>query len=169
MKKSLRKTFNQLKSLDNPQQRGYELEKLIFKLLQAENLSPSPPYRQPGEQIDGLFKFDHRFYLLEMKWTSSPVSVSDLYIFRAKIESKFVGTASVFISMNGYTTDTSEVLRYGRELNVILFNGKDLELAVANNYSFATVLETKIRHASQRGEVYYPYEVHLKTQAREVI
>lgn len=160
MKKSLRKTFNQLKLLDNPQQRGYELEKLIFKLLQAENLSPSPPYRQPGEQIDGLFEFDHRFYLLETKWTN-PVSVSDIYIFRAKVENKFMGTAGVFISVNGYTTDTSEVLRYGRELNVILFDGEDLEFALASHCSFSTILTVKLRWAAQYGKVYYPYQQHL--------
>ncbi len=31
------------------------------------------------------------------------MSVADIYIFRAKIEGKLVGTLGVFISMNGYT------------------------------------------------------------------
>jgi hypothetical protein len=54
-----------------PQQRGYEFEKLIFEFLEYENLSPSPPYRQQGEQIDGLFEFENRFYLLaKLRWAS---------------------------------------------------------------------------------------------------
>lgn len=159
-KSQLRRTFNQLKTLTNPQERGYKFEQLIFEILDSENLSPSPPYRQPGEQIDGLFKFEHRYYLLETKWTV-PVSVSDIYIFRAKIEGKLTGTLGVFISANNYTKDVYHVLPHGKEINIVLFDGDDIALALADNCSFSTVLEIKLRRAAQYGEVYYPYKNYL--------
>jgi hypothetical protein len=100
MKKSLlRRTFNRLKQpLVNPQRRGYEFEKLIFNFLDFEALSPSASYRTQGEQIDGFFEFENRFYLLEAKWTE-PVSVSEVYVFRAKVEGKLSNTLGIFISM----------------------------------------------------------------------
>jgi hypothetical protein len=125
MKKQLQEKYYKLKSLNQkPQQRGYEFEKLIFELLKYENLSPSPSYRSQGEQIDGFFEFENRFFLLEAKWWTEPVSVSDIYVFRAKIEGKLNGTLGVFISMAGYTADVPTVLRYGKEINIILFNKK---------------------------------------------
>jgi hypothetical protein len=158
MKKPLQNELNQLKKLShNPQQRGYDFEKWIFKLLESENLSPNPSYHHKGEQIDGFFEFENRFFLLETKW-AEPVSVADIYIFRAKIEGKLAGTLGVFISMNGYTQDTPEVLRYGKELNVILFDGTDIELALTDDCSFNTILKAKLRCASQYGEAYCPYE-----------
>jgi hypothetical protein len=54
------------------------------------------------------------------------------------------------------------VLRYGKEVNVILFNGKDIELALNDDCSFGMVLKSKLRRAAQYGEVYYPYEKHLE-------
>ncbi len=160
MKKNLQEKFNQLKLDKNPQQRGYEFEKLLFELLEYENLSPSPSYRVQGEQIEGFFEFENRFFLLEAKWRKS-VSVSEVYRFRAKVEGKLAGTLGVFISMTGYTADVATVLRYGKELNVILFNRKDMEFALADNCSFGTVLKTKLRRAAQYGDVYYPYGTHF--------
>jgi hypothetical protein len=167
MKKSLlRRTFNRLKQpLVNPQRRGYEFEKLIFDFLDSEELSPSASYRTQGEQIDGFFEFENRFYLLEAKWTE-PVSVSEVYVFRAKVEGKLSGTLGIFISMLDYTADVPTVLRYGKEVNVILFNGKDIELALSDDSSFEMVLKSKLRRAAQYGEVYYPYDIHLHSTKR---
>ena len=69
MKQQLQNKFNQLNKLGKAyaQQRGYDFEKLIFELLAYENLSPSPSYHQEGEQIDGFFEFENRFFLLEKK------------------------------------------------------------------------------------------------------
>jgi hypothetical protein len=47
----------------------------------------------------------------------------------------------VFISIAGYTADVPTVLRYGKEINIILFNKKDMEFALADNCSFSTVLK----------------------------
>jgi hypothetical protein len=94
------------------------------------------------------------------------MSVADIYIFRAKIEGKLAGTLGVFISMNGYTTDVPEVLRYGKAINVILFDGQDIELALADNCSFSQVLKAKLRCASQLGKVYCSYKTLLLTEGR---
>jgi hypothetical protein len=158
MKQQLKDKFNQLKQSSNdPQQRRFQFEKWIFELLEYENLSPNPSYHHKGEQIDGFFEFENRFFLLETKW-AEPISVADIYIFRAKIEGKLSGTLGVFISVNGYTQDTPEVLRYGKELNVILFDGTDIELALADNCSFRTILKAKLRCASQYGKAYCSYK-----------
>ena len=43
------------------QQRGYQLETLLYDLFEYEKLQPSPPFKNMGEQIDGSFEFQNRF------------------------------------------------------------------------------------------------------------
>lgn len=82
------------------------------------------------------------------------------------MEGKLSGTLGIFISMLDYTADVPTVLRYGKEVNVLLFNGKDIELALNDDYSFGMVLKSKLRRAAQHGEVYYPYDIHLHSTKR---
>jgi hypothetical protein len=73
VKSSLRSRFAELKARRNvtPQQRGFELEKILFDLAMVERLSPLPSYRLSGEQIDGMLELEGRFVLIE---TSSPTA-----------------------------------------------------------------------------------------------
>jgi hypothetical protein len=80
---------------------------------------------------------------MEMKWEQNPVSASPIYAFRAKVEGKLMGTIGVFISINGYSADAPEALRYGKTINTILFDGEDIEFALSDKYSFGQVLKAK--------------------------
>jgi hypothetical protein len=53
------------------------------------------------------------------------------------------------------------VLSHGREINVILFDGRDIDNALDPRYSLRQVLEVKVRRAAQRGEPYYAFQRHL--------
>ena len=168
-KERLRIRWQQLQTLDSAplkvrQKRGYELERLIFDLLEFEGLNPALPYRGIGEQIDGMFEIGERYFSMEMKWEQNPVSASPIYAFRAKVEGKLMGTIGVFISINGYSADAPEALRYGKTINTILVDGEDIEFALADEYSFTEVLKAKLRYAAQYGVVYYRYELYLDTK-----
>ena len=47
------------------QNRGRELEKLLSELFNLESLEPRTSYRPKGQQIDGSFYFDGKFFLLD--------------------------------------------------------------------------------------------------------
>jgi hypothetical protein len=100
--------------------------------------------------------------LVETKWQQEPVPASTVYAFRAKVDGKLIGTMGVFIAINGFSDDAPEALRRGKEINVLLFDGEDLEYALTARYSFSDVLRAKLRHAAQYGAVDYAFKNYVK-------
>lgn len=143
------------------QQRGYSLEKLILALCALEQLRPEAPYRPKGEQVDGMFVLDGRAFLLETKWQDDEASASDVFAFQGKLRGKLAGTLGVFVSVGGFAADAARAVAWGKEINVLFFNKEDIELALAPQYQLAEITRIKLRHAAQRGDVYYTYKRHL--------
>ena len=162
-KEQLRKELDRLKRRRgvSTSQRGYELESLIIRVASSEGIECGASYRAKGEQIDGLLELDSRYLLLEARWTPEPLPASEIYAFRAKVEGKLVGTVGVFIAVNGFAETVPDVLRFGKQINVILVDGDDLTLALKDEYSFKRMLQVKLRRAAQHGEVWYAYRRHL--------
>lgn len=140
------------------QKRGRKLERLINKLLHEEGLEPRTNYRPQGEEVDGSFLMNGRVFLLEAKWHKDKLPASSIYQFKGKIDGKLSGTLGVFISISGYSEDAVTALRFGKTLNVILFDGDDFGSSLVDNVGFKQVLGTKLRIASETGDVYFPYK-----------
>lgn len=138
------------------QRRGYALERIISRILTEENLEPRIHIRPSGEEIDGSFVFAERTFLIEAKWRKDPIPASDFYAFKGKVDGKLVGTIGVFISMSGFSPDAVDALKFGKEINLILFNGSDFQHVVENRISFKTALRTKLRYAADEGQPFLP-------------
>jgi hypothetical protein len=149
----------------NPIQRGFDPESLIFALATSEGLTCRPSFRTRGEQVDGLIQLDGRFILVEAKWRKAKLPASEVYGFRAKVEGKPAGTLGVFVAVNGFADDVPDALRFGKELNVLLCVGSDVELALEDRYSLTDVLRAKLLGAAQFGEVLYAYQRYLDESA----
>jgi hypothetical protein len=73
---------------EEPQRRGYQLEHLLNLTFQHFNL---PIYEgsfrrnQGGEQIDGAFRFEAWYYLVECKWHAQLTDVSQTDVLKAKV------------------------------------------------------------------------------------
>jgi len=76
----LTKEYFELLSAQEPQRRGYRLEKIIRELFEVFDLDPRASFKIVGEQIDGAFTFDATDYLLEGKWQQEPVSGELLFL-----------------------------------------------------------------------------------------
>ncbi len=148
------------------QQRGFEFEKLIFSLLYNENLEPKASYKPKGEQIDGSFFWQGQTFLLEAKWVSDPLPVSSIYSFKGKLDGKFHTTSGVFISVNGYSNDVEDALKFGKSLNILLFDENDTPLIFNGDVTFLEVLKFKLREAGDTGSLKVPYK--LKERAEEI-
>lgn len=138
------------------QMRGRKLEDIIHGLLAQEDLLPRTNYRPDGEEIDGSFIMDSRVFLLEAKWHSKPIDASSTYTLRGKVEGKLVGTLGVFISISGYSEKAEVALTKGKSINIILFDGYDIEYALANTNGFRIALLEKLRVAAEEGLSFYP-------------
>ncbi|SFN44721.1 Restriction endonuclease [Formivibrio citricus] len=144
-------------------QRGYQFEVLLADLLRADSLDPRTSYKAPGEQIDGSFFLDGSVFLLEAKWHKDEIPASTLYQFKGKVDGKLVGTIGIFLSMSGYSKDAVDALTLGKSLNLVLFDKRDIDVAINRDLGFRTVLKRKLRQAAEEGIVYFPTEAELVT------
>lgn len=138
--------------------RGYELERLLIDLARLEKLDAEPSYRGDGEQVDGYFSVDHRHFLLEAKWRGSPVTASEVFAFQGKLRGKLLGTLGLFVSISGFSADAPSALVFGKELDVLLADRGDIQLALDASRAFHEMVRVKMRAAAQRGDVYYKYQ-----------
>lgn len=89
--KDIRTRFKQLDVLVDAQQRGYELEILLYEIARLTFDAAAPPYRvQRGPtgitQIDGYFEHHGEKYRVECKWTQSGVLPADVAALVDKID-----------------------------------------------------------------------------------
>jgi len=150
------------------QDRGRAFEGIIQAVLYRDDLKPRTHFRPEGEEVDGSFVLHHRTFLLEAKWRKDPRPASDLYAFRGKVDGKLVGTIGVFISMSGYSSDAIDALKYGKEINLILFNEQDFRLVCSGSISFAEAMERKLRYAAEEGQPFLPLAPNDATEVAAV-
>ncbi len=149
----LKAEFYVLVSSDNPQQRGFNLEKVLKGLFNLFDLDPKASFRITGEQIDGAFSFEGTDYLLEAKWQQEPVAAKDLDGMAGKLSRKLENTLGLFLSVNGFSEDAVKVHSSGRRL-VILMDGSDLMAVLEGRIDLVQLLLRKRRKASETGNIY---------------
>lgn len=152
----LKNDFYRLSVELSPQKRGFMFEKFLIELFQFFDLDPKKSFKIVGEQIDGAFTFDNQDYLLEAKWEKDPIQSGDLYEFGGKIAGKFKSCLGLFISINGFTQE-SQVINSPIVKSMILMDGSDLIAILEDRISLHDMLFRKRRHASEKGEIFFPY------------
>jgi hypothetical protein len=133
--------------------RGRKFERLLHDALEAEGLHPRTSFRPQGEEIDGSFQADPRFFLLEAKWHADALPASAVYQLRDKVDGKLEGTLGVFISASGFSDNAPDALARGKKLNVILWDRGDLDELFFTDRTFVDILNTKLRRAADEGLV----------------
>jgi len=150
----LNKLFLKLFAADNPQQRGFELEKIIYELFLFFEFEIQKPYKTQNEQIDGYFKYEKFDYLLEIKWIKEKIKQEDLAIFDKKIDKKAKSTRGLFIAMNGF--DENAILSIsGKEPRIILADGEDLTLILNGRISLFDVIKAKVDTLVKSGDTFF--------------
>lgn len=147
-----------------PNKRGFEFEKLIKAKLENEFLEPRASYKPRGEQIDGSFFWQGQTFLLEAKWVNSKLPASSIYAFKGKLDGKFHTSSGVFFAVNGYSDDVEDALKFGKSLNVILFDTNDISLIFNGDVTFIEVLKFKLREAGDTGSLNVPYRLKNKIE-----
>lgn len=133
-----------------PQPRGYEFERFLKNLFDANGLGGRASFRLIGEQIDGSFELSGETYLLEAKWTDAQVGASDLRAFNGKLEDKAAWTRGLFLSNSGFTEDG--LVAFGRGKRVVCMDGLDLYEILDRDLSFPDALARKVRRAAESGQ-----------------
>lgn len=152
--KEIEKDYLGLVSSTNPQQRGFDLERVLRELFTLFDLDPKASFRITGEQIDGAFTFDNTDYILEAKWQQEPVGTQKLDTLHSKLSrTTLENTLGLFLSINGYSNDAVKAHSSGRRL-MILMDGSHLMAVIEGRIDLMQLLLRMRRHASQTGNIY---------------
>ena len=131
----------------------YFAKRLNFSIFK---LSPRSSFRNPGEQIDGSFRLNDDFYLLEAKWHQNRTPAADLHVFEGKLSTKAKWARGVFISWMGFTDEGLTAFVKGKR--VICVSGYDLYHSLSHGIALPDLLDAKLRHAAETGEPYAQFD-----------
>ncbi len=137
----------------SPQQRGFELERLLRDVFEAFDLDPKASFRAIGEQVDGGFTIDNIHFVLEAKWENSPADRAALDIFNSKVERRSDITQGLFVAISGFEPTAVE-LHSHRRSPLILMDGADLYAVLDVRVDLRDLLRRKIRHAAMTGDIF---------------
>ena len=149
----IREMYEVLVTSLHEQQRGFDLEKVMYDLFDLFDLDPKASFRNTGEQIDGAFSLEGTDYLFEGKWLQKPIGTKDLDAFSKKVERKLENTLGLFLSISGFSDDGVSAHTSARA-SIILMDGADLMAVLEERIDFVSLLLSKKRHASQTGKIY---------------
>jgi len=152
---SLINDMNEMKTLA-PHPRGFRFESWLAELFSTFKLAPRSSFRNTGEQIDGSFRLNDEFYLMEAKWHQARTPASDLHVFEGKLSTKATWTRGVFISWMGFTAEG--LTAFGKGKRVICVSGYDLYHSLSHRIALPDLLEAKLRHAAETGEPYAEFD-----------
>ncbi len=154
----LYKFYMSLKEMDNPQTRGYELEKLMdsYFLVSLGNSIRSHRIKSGmmEQQIDAAFDFEKAFYRVETKWTKDKADHTDVNNFCVKLNT--VGVTGLLISINGFTPSAIESAKLLKnKVRLLLMDGDEIETTLKGCPTFDEAIRLKQLYFYLEDNPYY--------------
>lgn len=151
---ALRGRFYNLHQLENRQQAGLDLERLLNEMFHLFGMAPRAPFRLIGEQIDGSFDLDNETYLIEAKWEHQRTQMPQLLVFHEKIQSKSGFTRGVFFTMSSLTDGAQDGFTRGRQPRLFVVDGYDLTTVFEGQIPLDELLRKKQRRLAEEGLIF---------------
>ncbi len=168
----LRRLYERLFSTSNRQKRGYELERIVTRLIELSLGNVKPSYRiqrnwadRSISQIDTAFCFQEtKYFRVETKWKKKPIPPSEIVQFRDKLDVD--GIAGLFISVSGFTSKAiAKAAEYRGEREIILMDGDDLRLTLIGSPSFDEAIRLKRQYLQIESNPYHKLEAMVQDEA----
>ena len=137
---------------------GYAFEGWFYDLANHFELDARRPYNADGRQIDGSLTYDGTTFLLEAKFTNSPIGSPDIDIFLNKIRTKADNTMGICISISGFNSGAiKEASRPGTPV-LMMDHTHIFNLVLNGTMVLPQVISRIKRHAHQTGQSYLAVE-----------
>jgi hypothetical protein len=160
-------SFASLTDSEDKKRRGVLLEDLLEKIFSFYGITAKKSFRrnEGGEQIDGAFKLEGSYFLVECKWTEKLTDIRQLDSLYGKISRSGKQTLGLFLSINGWSKHVCPLLKQNHDKSIILMDGYDLRciLVEHNNLNLKDLLLKKLECLHFEGEPYYGAFQLLKT------
>jgi hypothetical protein len=133
---------------------GYAFERWFYDLAIYFELEARSGYKANGRQIDGAATIEGTTFLVETKFTGTPIGSPDIDTFMAKIESKSDNTMGIFVSMSGFNEGAIHAASKHRTPMLLLDHNHIFGLILSSMMTLPQVVSRIKRHASQTGSSY---------------
>ncbi|SUX54518.1 restriction endonuclease [Chromobacterium vaccinii] len=151
----VRDRLNALFGMDaEPQKRGKLLEVVLNDLFRAHGILVHEDFKRKDpagsvivEQIDGVIEFEGNIYLVEIKWLSSPVGVSELGSHMMRLFAR-EGVRGIFISNSEFSASAiAECITHSNNKTMVLCTLREIVMLLLNERDLITLLRNKVRAA----------------------
>ena len=136
------------------QARGHRLENILNSLFDLSGVLVSTSFKRNagGEQIDGAFKLDGWYYLVECRWRAKLADKSELDGLLGKVRRSGAQTMGVFISVNGWSRHVVGLMKQDPEKRVLLMNGEDIRAMLAGECPLSSLVRHKVEALNVHSE-----------------
>ncbi len=160
----LAEMYNDLKKAKNKQERGFLLQNLLNRLFK---LYPFPMLesflRNKGaEQIDGAFKLDGWFYIVECRWRKHLADIRELDGLIGQVQRSGKQTMGLFLSINGWSKNVPVLLKQNPEKSIILMNGDDVDFVLGGKVDFIDLILAKVASLNFKTEPFFSAKRYMR-------
>lgn len=139
-----RDEFDSIHRLENRQERGRRFQDLMNDVFDHHADESKGAFERSGEQIDGLFKLDSHWYLVEARWKRKKAKAADISVLRDRAKAAYGGdTKALFISFEGFSQDCLQNLSGRDDERVVLMDGFDFRCVLDAKIAFETLISEK--------------------------
>lgn len=142
----------------DPQMRGYLLQDLLNRAFDLHGMPPTKAFTRNdgGEQIDAAFELDGWHYIVECRWRKKLADIRELDGLLGQIGRSGRQTMGLFLSINGWSDNVVGLLKQNQTKSIILMEGFDLRMVLAQPFDLKKLLKAKIRALNLEAEPYLP-------------
>lgn len=148
--------------------RGLLLEKLLLRIFELYKIQVEKSFRrnEGGEQIDGAFKLDSWYYLVECKWTHKLTDIRQLDSLYGKINRSGKQTLGLFLSINGWSDNVCKLLKQNHDKSIVLMDGYDLRCVLDEyfNVNLKDLLQAKLTYLNIHAQPFYSVQEYIKNK-----
>ncbi len=158
--------FATLTGTEDKKKRGFLLEGLLERVFSLHGIPAQKGFKrnEGGEQIDGAFKIENSYFLVECKWTQKLTDIRQLDSLYGKVSRSGKLTLGLFLSINGWSNNVIPLLKQNQDKSIILMDGYDLRstLEEHKNIDLKGLLLEKLGCLHIEGEPFYSAVQFLK-------
>ena len=160
--------FAALTSSEDKKKRGFLLENLLERIFSLYEIPAQKSFKrnEGGEQIDGAFKIEGSYLLVECKWTQKLTDIRQLDSLYGKISRSGKHTLGLFLSINGWSSNVTPLLKQNQDKSIILMDGYDLRSTLEEHKTLdlKSLLLKKLDCLHFEGEPFYSAVQFLQDQ-----
>jgi hypothetical protein len=163
--------FDQLSTSNDKQERGYLLQQLLNPLFDAYGLPVFRAFKrnEGAEQIDGAFKLDGWFYLVECRWRQHPADIRDLDGLDGQVNRSGHQSMGLFLSVYEFSPNVVPLLKQNPDKSIVLMDGHILRTILTQEINLHDYLKALLAHLNLEGERYSALQTTAGSDAETTV